>query len=121
MTKKFLATILDSLMLHKWPYWVSAFTVGIVAVFYAKLVFYAEQLATYIANIDNYYLLILSPVCFAGSWALVHFFAPEAKGSGIPQVMVAIDEIKKCLNFKCFNIKAKNITATALKNALKKL
>ena len=35
-------------------------------------------------------LFILSPVCFVLSWWLIRQFAPYARGSGIPQVMAAI-------------------------------
>src|SRR6476620_7004211 len=33
----------------------------------------------------------MAPVCFLLAWGIVQFFAPNARGSGIPQVMAAIE------------------------------
>lgn len=82
-------------MFHKWPYWISAFVVGLIAVGYSKIVAQAESLAHTMLKTSPEYLLILSPALFASSWALIYFFAPEAKGSGIPQVMAAVEMIEK--------------------------
>lgn len=82
-------------MLHKWPYWISALIVGLIAISYSKLIVLAEAFAAKILHTAPEYLLLLSPLFFLGSWALVYFFAPEAKGSGIPQVMAAVELIEK--------------------------
>ncbi len=36
-------------------------------------------------------LFVLCPICFVGAWWLVNQYAPYARGSGIPQVMAAIE------------------------------
>src|SRR5690606_39884460 len=87
--------IFDYVMLHKWPYWASALTVGFVAIGFAGVVAFSESFADRIFEISPAYFFIISPLFFLISWALVYFFAPEAKGSGIPQVMAAVEIIEK--------------------------
>lgn len=87
--------VFDYIMVHKWPYWASAFLVGAIAVGYAKIVTFSENFAVHIFKTHPEYLFFISPLFFLASWALVHFIAPNAKGSGIPQVMAAIEMIEK--------------------------
>lgn len=82
-------------MLHKWPYWASALIVGLTAVCYSKLISLAESFANHIYKNTPEYLFFITPLLFLISWALVYFLAPEAKGSGIPQVMAAVEIIEK--------------------------
>lgn len=83
------------IMLHKWPYWASALIVGLVAVSYTKIISLSESFANHIYQSTPEYLFFITPLFFLVSWALVHFLAPEAKGSGIPQVMAAVEIIEK--------------------------
>jgi H+/Cl- antiporter ClcA len=71
-------------------YWIAAFITGIAAVGYAAMVRFAESFSRHIFSDHPYMLLLFSPLCFIVSWWLVYRIAPEAKGSGIPQVMAAI-------------------------------
>ena len=87
--------VYDYIMVHKWPYWISALTVGLVAIGYARSVNLAESLAHHLYSHSSEYLFVLSPALFVASWAIVYFFAPEAKGSGIPQVMAAVEMMEK--------------------------
>jgi H+/Cl- antiporter ClcA len=70
---------------------VAAFVSGLVAVGYAKLFRVTEAVTTDFFRAHPIWLLAAAPACFAGGWYLVYRFAPFAGGSGIPQVMAAID------------------------------
>jgi H+/Cl- antiporter ClcA len=74
-------------------YWVAAFLTGLAAVGYASLVRHAENLSRNFFIDHPYALLALSPLCFVVGWWVVYRFSPEARGSGIPQVMAAIESI----------------------------
>lgn len=90
------------------PYWVASLIVGLIAVWYASLFLYAENLLQWIFRWNRWSLFILTPACFVLAWWIVHRFAPNARGSGIPQVMAAIElanpkqnqKIKKLLSFR---------------------
>jgi H+/Cl- antiporter ClcA len=73
------------------PFWVASLITGLVAVLYAKLFALAEVGTAFIFNHRSWLLLLISPACFVASWWLVVKFAPFARGSGIPQVMGAIE------------------------------
>ena len=87
--------ILEFVMIHKWPYWISALLVGLTAVGYSILIHFSESNALNFFKENSHYLFIISPLFFLLSWAIVYFLAPEAKGSGIPQVMAALEIIEK--------------------------
>src|ERR1700733_4436723 len=72
------------------PFWIASVITGLFAVLYTKLFVAAEDLTTTIFNFHKWLLFILSPVCFVLAWWLVQRFSPYARGSGIPQVMAAI-------------------------------
>src|ERR1700742_206466 len=73
------------------PFWIASIITGLVAVLFTKLFVAAEDITTLMFNYNAWLLFILAPVCFVLSWWLVHHFAPYARGSGIPQVMAAIE------------------------------
>lgn len=83
------------ILLERWPYWISALLVGLVAVSFSKIVSFSENFSLNIYKNNPEYLFFLSPIFFLLSWAMVYFIAPEAKGSGIPQVMAAVDILEK--------------------------
>jgi len=83
--EKFKKNILQAI-----PFWIASVITGLVAVLYTKLFVGAENLTALIINHHEWLLFILTPVCFLFAWWLVQRFAPFARGSGIPQVMAAI-------------------------------
>jgi H+/Cl- antiporter ClcA len=72
------------------PFWIASVITGIVAVIYAKLFLWAEELTHMVINYHVWLLFILMPLCFLTAWWLVKQFAPYARGSGIPQVAAAV-------------------------------
>lgn len=78
-------------VLQALPYWVASLITGLIAVYYAKLFAYAESLSLSIVHRYNWAIFIITPVCFILAWWLVKRFDPRAGGSGIPQVMAAIE------------------------------
>lgn len=100
-------------LLQALPFWFAALIAGLVAVFYAKLFSWAEDITHYILLHGKVFLFIITPACFLIAWWLVHRFAPFAAGSGIPQVMASIelatpkhhDKVDKLLSLKIICIK----------------
>ena len=90
------------------PFWIASFAAGLVAVGYTKLFGVAEGTLQHILHWHNWMIFIMAPVCFFIAWMIVQLFAPNAKGSGIPQVMAAIDlatprsgeKVKKLLSMR---------------------
>lgn len=84
--------------LSDYPIWVSATIVGLIAVFYAKLITLAQNY--YLSLFHSYSLIVTlaSPFVFVLATYLVKRLAPEAKGSGIPQVLQAIETSKTAEN-----------------------
>ncbi len=74
--------------------WIAACAVGGISVAFARVVsavqdYYFEAFAAYPISVS-----LISPVFFiVATWVVVRF-APQAKGSGIPQVLVAVEHAK---------------------------
>ncbi len=100
-------------LLQALPFWVASLATGLLAVFYARMFTLAEKGSSNIVHQHAWMLFILTPVCFILSWWLVQQFAPMARGSGIPQVMAAIElptpkyneRVKKLLSIRIIIIK----------------
>jgi H+/Cl- antiporter ClcA len=73
------------------PFWIASLLTGLVAVGYTKLFGYSEGLLQKALHWHNWTIFIITPICFFLAWYVVYKFAPNAKGSGIPQVMAAIE------------------------------
>ncbi|GAA4166400.1 chloride channel protein [Chryseobacterium ginsenosidimutans] len=58
---------------------------------YAKIFAWGENLLHIILDWHLWTIFIIAPIGFVLSWWLVKEFAPNAKGSGIPQVMAAVE------------------------------
>lgn len=58
---------------------------------YAQVFAWGEHLMNFIFNWHAWMIFIIAPIGFVLSWWLVKEFAPNAKGSGIPQVMAAVE------------------------------
>lgn len=78
-------------LLQAIPFWIGSVITGFVAVMYAKIFAWGEHLLNYILNWRLWMIFIIAPIGFVLSWWLVKEFAPYAKGSGIPQVMAAVE------------------------------
>ncbi|WP_018344511.1 chloride channel protein [Cytophaga aurantiaca] len=88
------------------PLWIASVLVGVTAVLYAKSFIYVEAISTEILNDYPEAIFIITPVAFLTSWFLVQFFAPMSAGSGIPQVMAAVEmEGKSTLSRQLLNVK----------------
>ncbi len=100
-------------VLQAFPYWISALLAGLIAVLYTKLFMYGESLSRTIIHGQPWVLFILTPVCFVSAWWIVIKFEDKAGGSGIPQVMAAIELaspkynhlVDKFLSFKVIVVK----------------
>lgn len=71
--------------------WSAALLTGLIAVVYASVFRRIEAEFDHFLGLDPMTVLVVSPAFFLGAWWVVHRFAPEAAGSGIPQVMAAIE------------------------------
>lgn len=78
-------------LLQAIPFWIASMLTGLLAFGYAKLFYLAEHSTFYLFDHWKWSLLIVSPICFITAWWLVKKFAPFSRGSGIPQVMAAIE------------------------------
>ena len=78
-------------LLQAIPFWLGSFITGIFAVLYAQIFLWGENLLMSIMNWHAWMIFIMAPVGFVLSWWLVKEFAPYAKGSGIPQLMAAVE------------------------------
>lgn len=96
-------------LLQAIPFWIASVITGLVAVLYAKLFAWAEMGTAWVLHHGVWWLFIVTPVCFVLSWWLVFKFAPGARGSGIPQVIAAVelaaapkynDKLKKLLSIR---------------------
>jgi len=75
--------------------WISAGLVGVAAVMYARLIS-ALQFHFFVHFHDHPIIVsFLGPLFFISATAIVRKLAIDAKGSGIPQVLAAIDLAKK--------------------------
>src|SRR5215467_9174543 len=78
-------------LLQAIPFWLASLVTGLVAVAYAKIFAWTEQGTGYLIHHHGMWMLIITPFCFLVSWWLIFRFAPFARGSGIPQVIAAVE------------------------------
>lgn len=78
-------------LLQAIPFWIGSVITGFFAVMYAKIFAWGEHLLNFMMNWHAWTIFIIAPIGFVLSWWLVKEFAPYAKGSGIPQVMAAVE------------------------------
>jgi H+/Cl- antiporter ClcA len=82
------------------PYWIASLLTGLAAVIYAKLFSLAEHGAIYFFHNRLWLLFFVTPLCFLVARGLVYKYAPYSRGSGIPQVMAAIEFARPAGNRK---------------------
>ncbi|MDR6462408.1 chloride channel protein [Chryseobacterium sediminis] len=78
-------------LLQAIPFWIGSVITGFFAVMYAHIFAWGEHLMNFIFDWRAWMIFIIAPIGFVLSWWLVKEFAPNAKGSGIPQVMAAVE------------------------------
>ncbi|WP_300689940.1 chloride channel protein [Chryseobacterium sp.] len=78
-------------LLQAIPFWIASVITGFFAVLYAKVFAWGENFMNFIFDWHAWMIFIIAPIGFVLSWWLVKEFAPNAKGSGIPQVMAAVE------------------------------
>ena len=110
-------------MLQAVPFWIASFLTGVAAVMYAKIFEWAENLLQLMLKWNALSIFAAAPAAFVLSWWLVQKYAPYAKGSGIPQVMAAVDlatpgqrhKLRFLLSFKIVLIKVLSSTVLVLR------
>lgn len=65
--------------------------IGVVSVLYAKVFLMSEHFGRQVFDAHPLLFVFLSPLLFLLSWSIVRFTAPFARGSGIPQVLGALE------------------------------
>jgi H+/Cl- antiporter ClcA len=78
-------------LLQALPFWIASLASGLIAVLYAWLFAKAEELSREILHINLWWILLLTPTCFVAAFFVVEQFSKYARGSGIPQVMAALE------------------------------
>ncbi|MBX2973067.1 MAG: chloride channel protein [Flavobacteriales bacterium] len=76
------------------PYQISAVLTALIAVGYTKLFNAAQHWNHTLIAKDPHMILLTAPLAFVASWWLVRYFSPMSGGSGIPQVMAAVEVAK---------------------------
>jgi len=107
-SEKFKNGILQAL-----PFWVASLLTGLIAVIYSRIFSFAEKGTVYVLGHSPYLFFIITPFCFVLSWWIVKRFSIYARGSGIPQVMAAIElsspnsdkQLKSLLGIKIIIVK----------------
>lgn len=102
------------------PFWFASAVTGLLAYTYYLIFRYTEDLFIEFIEKIRWSVFILTPITFLLSWWLVKKYAPFSGGSGIPQVMAAIETstvhqkhfARKLLGFRVILIK---ILSSALK------
>jgi len=100
-------------LLQALPFWVGSLLTGLIAVFYARVFARAEELSRNIFQDHKWYFFALTPVCLLLARWMVIKFAPFSRGSGIPQVIAALEmanpkqnsKIDKLLNLPVIIVK----------------
>ena len=100
------------------PFWAASILTGLIAVLYAKLFSFAEQASVYIYTKFGIYVIVFTPLSFLFSWWVVKKYAPAAKGSGIPQVMAAIELSTPKTNFLVKNLLSVRILIVKIVSSL---
>ncbi|HVU57343.1 MAG TPA: chloride channel protein [Puia sp.] len=100
-------------LLQAIPFWVASLITGLAAVLYTRLFALAEKGTAFIIHTHLWLFFIVTPLCFLTAWWLVRRWAPYSRGSGIPQVMAAIelatpkynDKVGKLLSLRIIVVK----------------
>jgi len=91
LQQRILKALDDYPALQAVPYWLAAFLVGLIAVAYTSIFHHLGELTRYLIENYRFWTLLFLPASFVSGWWVVRRFAPLAVGSGIPQVMAALE------------------------------
>ncbi|MDP4131646.1 MAG: chloride channel protein [Bacteroidota bacterium] len=100
-------------LLQALPFWIGSVLTGLVAVYYSKIYLFLESTTMHLFKGAPWLVFVMTPALFLLGWWFVIRFDPYAKGSGIPQVMAAIEmanpkdnhKIPKLLNLRIILVK----------------
>ncbi len=84
-------SVLSKIPYEAIPLWIASVLTGVVSVFYEKLFTWFEESGEHFFEVHPATIFITAPVFIFGGWWLVQRFSPEAAGSGIPQLMAAVN------------------------------
>ena len=112
-TERIRAGILQAL-----PFWIASLLTGLVAVGYTRLFGYTENLLKNILHWKDWSVFIMTPLCFFLALVIVQLFAANARGSGIPQVMAAIELATPKHNDKVTKLLSLRILITKIASSL---
>lgn len=73
------------------PFWIAAAITAVVSVIYAKVFGWSEELAFQWVDVNPWFAVIITPTAMWLSMALAHFLSPYSSGSGIPQLLAAVE------------------------------
>ena len=73
------------------PLWIASALTGLVAVAYENLFVLFERAGKAFWTPSPWHIFITTPVFFVLAWLVTARFAPAARGSGIPQLLAAVD------------------------------
>nr|WP_293841485.1 chloride channel protein [uncultured Arsenicibacter sp.] len=79
------------LVLQSIPFWVASVLTGLIAVGYERIFSWAEATCRRWIVYTPTWAFVITPLSFLAAWGCVYLLAPAARGSGIPQLMAAID------------------------------
>ncbi|OIN60905.1 chloride channel protein [Arsenicibacter rosenii] len=79
------------LVLQSIPFWIASVLTGLVAVGYERIFSWAETICRHWIAYTPVRAFLITPLSFLAAWGCVYLLAPAARGSGIPQLMAAID------------------------------
>ena len=78
-------------LLQAAPFWLASVVAGLFAVLYTKLFVWAEGVSRSFIQQHQWWFFLLSPLTFVAAFFVVKKWASYARGSGIPQVMAALE------------------------------
>lgn len=102
-----------SSVLQALPFWIASIVTGLIAVGYTWLFNWSEELLKRTMAWHQWLIFFMAPGGMLLGWYIIRAFAPGARGSGIPQVMAAIElpaakyekALSKLLNFRIILVK----------------
>jgi H+/Cl- antiporter ClcA len=118
-------------LLQAVPFWIASLITGFIAVLYTKLFAGAEGVTAFLLHsrqlhiyhsfsvpVHPWYLLFIAPVLYLVAYLIVQRYAPYSRGSGIPQVMAAIDLANPKENHKVHKLLSIKVIAVKVASSL---